>query len=117
VVEKRSGESGVSSTPGSADAVDVVINVGGEIEVDNVHDVGDIKTARGDVSGNKDSNPADLEGPQGVLTLPLGLITVNAGRVDIVLPQLVLQAVNNQPTRKEKKEYMSERDTSKNEEI
>ena len=96
MVEERGGEPGVSSTSGSADAVDIVVDVGGEIKVDNVHDVGDIKTTGGNVSGNEDPNPANLEGPEGVLTLPLSLVTVNAGSVDVVLPQLVLEAAHRE---------------------
>lgn len=53
VVEEGSGKTNVSYSTSSTDSVDVLVNVRGKIEVDDVSDVGDIKTSSGDLLKKK----------------------------------------------------------------
>jgi len=43
------------------DAVDVVVNISGEVEVDHVDHVGDVETARRNVRSHQDGRAASAE--------------------------------------------------------
>lgn len=65
--------------------MDVVINVGGEIIVDNVGDVGNIQTTSSNGSSNHNGAASVTEELEGALTLTLGAVTVDrSGREALV---------------------------------
>lgn len=76
-VEERSGNTSVSSTTRATDAVDVVINVGGEVVVDDVGDIGNIQTTGSNSSSDQDGAATVAEELEGALTLTLSAVTVN----------------------------------------
>jgi hypothetical protein len=61
-VEEGSGVTRVSGTAGTTDTMDVVVNVRREIVIDDVRDVGNIKTTCCDSSGYQDGGAACTEG-------------------------------------------------------
>jgi len=65
--------------------VDVVINVGGEIIVDDMGDIGNIQATSGDSRGNQDRAHAVAKLVQGLFTLPLCAITVNRVGAEILV--------------------------------
>lgn len=79
VVEEGRGTTNVSSATGTTDAMNVVVNVGGKVVVDNVHDVGDVEATGGDGGGDEDGANTGTEGLEGLFTLGLGAVTVDAG--------------------------------------
>jgi hypothetical protein len=84
-VEESSGNTSVSCTSGTTDAMNVVVDVGGKIVVDDVSDVRDIKTTGSDGSGHENGAASRTEHLQRLLTLALGAVTVNGcGRETLV---------------------------------
>lgn len=94
-VEESSSNTGVASTAGTTDTMNVVINVGGEIVVDNVGDVGNIQTTGSNSSGNQDRALAIAEKLEGTLTLTLGTITVNRGGGEVLVDQEIRKGVGH----------------------
>jgi hypothetical protein len=94
-VEEGSGDTSVAGTTGTTDAMDVIVDVTGEIIVDDVGDVGDVQTTGGDSGCNHDRSLTSPEGVQGVLTLPLGAVTVNGGGGHVVTVQEVAQHISH----------------------
>ena len=83
-VEEGGGATSVSSTTSTTDTVNIVIDVGGEIVVDDVGNIGDIETTGSDSSGNHNGSATLTESLEGHFTFPLGSVTVNrCGRVVI----------------------------------
>lgn len=78
-VEERCGSTGVSGTTGTTDTMNVVVDVGGQIVVHDVGDVGNIETTGSNGGRNKDGGTAGPESLQRHLTLALGAVTVDGG--------------------------------------
>ena len=70
-------------TAGAADAVDVILIGRREVIVDDVRNGGDIEAACGDVGRHEDTYLPCFEGLQRANACIVGLITVNALRVDM----------------------------------
>ena len=94
-VEEGSGDTGVTSTTRTTDTVDVVVDVGGQIVVDDVGDVGDIQTTGGDGGGDKDGAAAGPEEVEGALTLALSAVAVDGGGGEALVEQEVGQGVGH----------------------
>jgi hypothetical protein len=77
LVDEREGATGVSGTACTTDAVDVIVDVGREVVVDDLGDVRDIQATGGDVRCTHDRRITALERAEGILTLTLTLVTVN----------------------------------------
>ena len=73
--------------------MDVVVDAIGEVEVNNIGHVGDVEAAAGDVCRHHDRSVAALEGPEGVFTLSLGLVTVDGAGGEPLGAQDVLDVV------------------------
>ena len=56
---------------GAADAVDVRVGVLGDVEAEDVRQVGDVEAAAGDVGGDEELDLAGAEGGQGAIALAL----------------------------------------------
>jgi hypothetical protein len=61
----------VAGAAGAADAMGVGVAVLGDVEVDDVGDVGDVDAAGGDVSGDQDRHLATIEAGERLLALRL----------------------------------------------
>ncbi len=57
--------------------MDVLLDVGRQVEVDDVLDVRDVETAGGNGRGDEDRGPSTAELPQGLLALTLRAVTVD----------------------------------------
>jgi len=75
------------------DAVHVVVDVVGQVEVDDVRDVWDVEAARCHIGRDQDRGAAGTERAQRLLTLLLRAVTVNGGRRIALRAQEVLKRV------------------------
>lgn len=71
----------------------VVVNVRGEIEVDDMRDVRDVQPACGDVRGDADACAATAEALERLLTLLLRAVAVDGRGGEVVARQPVLELV------------------------
>ncbi len=94
IVDKGGGKAGVSSAPGTTNAVDIVIDCIREVIVDDVHDIRDIETAGCDVCGNEDWCDASAEGTKSILALALGSVAMNGRDFEFMLVQEMLQHIS-----------------------
>jgi len=94
-VEKGSRNTRISSTAGTTNAVDIVVNVRGEVVVDDVRDIGDIKATSGNCSGNQDRAASIAEELESPLTLSLSAITVDRRGREILVDQEVRERVGH----------------------
>ena len=94
-VEKRSRDTDVTSTTSTTDTVYIVVDVRREVVVDDMRDVGDIKTASSDSSRNKDGGAASPEGLEGRLTLALSTVAVDGGSREVVAQEEVGEHVGH----------------------
>lgn len=88
-VEEGGGDTSVSGTSSTTDTVDVVVDVGGQVVVDDVLNIGDIQTSSSDSSGHKDWAASSTEHLQSTLTLALGTITVDGGRWEALVDEVI----------------------------
>ena len=83
-VEERGSDTDVAGTASTTDTVDVVVDVRGQVVVDDVRDVRDIETTSSNGSSDKDGRATRTEGLQGRLTLALSAVTVNGRSREVV---------------------------------
>lgn len=94
-VEKGSCDTRVTSTTSTTNTVNVVVNVGGEIVVDDVGDVGDIKTTGGNSSSHHDGAATVAEELQGTLTLALGAVSVDRCGGEVLVDEEVGERISH----------------------
>lgn len=94
-VEEGSGHTGVSGTTSTANTVNVVVNIGGEIVVDDVGDIGNIKTTSGNRGSHHDRAAAIAEELQSTFTLTLGAVTVNCRGREALVDEEVRQRIRH----------------------
>ena len=94
-VEESSGNTSVSGTTGTTDAVNIVINIGREIVVDDVGDVGNIQTTSSDSSSDQNGAATVAEHLQSALTLTLSAVTVNGSGGEVLVDQEVGQRISH----------------------
>lgn len=92
-VEEGSRDTSVASTAGTTDTVYVVINVGRQVIVHNVRDIGDIETTGSDGSCNKDGATAVTEHVKSALTLTLGAVAVDRRGWEVLVDEEVGQRI------------------------
>jgi hypothetical protein len=92
-VEEGSGDTSVTGTSSTTDTVDVVVNVGGEIVIDDVGDVWNIETTSGNSSSHQDGAPSVAEHLKSTLTLTLSTVTVDGGGRKLLVDEEVGQRV------------------------
>ena len=93
LVDKGKGGTSVTSTTGTTNPVDVVVNVAGKVVVDNLRDIGDVQTTTSNIGGTHDGSVAALEAAKGILALPLGLVAVNGAGGEALGTENVLEVV------------------------
>jgi hypothetical protein len=94
-VEEGSGDTSVTRTTGTTNAVNVVINIGGKIIVNDVGDVWNIKTTSSDSSSNQNRATSGAEHLQSTFTLTLGAITVNSSCREALVQQEVGESIRH----------------------
>lgn len=72
--EQRCGDAEVAGAAGTTNLVHVLVNVGRQVKVDDVRDVGDIQTTGSDRCRNQDGGLACAEGLESILALALGAV-------------------------------------------
>lgn len=60
-IEERSAHTNIAGTSRSSNTVNIIINIAGEVIVDDMGDVGDIETTSSNSSGNHDGSLASPE--------------------------------------------------------
>eukprot|EP00038_Savillea_parva_P005918 m.160642 g.160642 ORF g.160642 m.160642 type:complete len:426 (+) comp11975_c0_seq1:158-1435(+) len=94
VVEETRGGTDIASTSGTTNAVNVLIDILGQIKVDNVLDIGNIKTTCRHRRCHHNGCAARLERFQRILTLKLCPVAVNRrGRVALTV-QVLLERIS-----------------------
>jgi hypothetical protein len=88
-VEEGSGDTSVTCTTSTTDSVNVVINIGWKIVIDNVDNVRDIQTSGCNGCSNKDWASTVSEHLQSTLTLALSTISVNGCGREVLVDQEV----------------------------
>ncbi len=91
--EETDGVSSLLGPTGSADAVHVVVDGLGQIDVDNVLDVLDVQSSSGDVGGHQNIGVAHSELVEGVVSGTLGHIAVELLRLDALGVQVLDEVV------------------------
>jgi hypothetical protein len=94
-VEKRSADTGVTRAAGTSDAMDIVINVAGQIIVDDMGDVGNVKSTGSNGRSYHDRSPASSKGLESHLSFTLGTVTVDGRSGEVVAHQEVAQHVRH----------------------
>lgn len=94
-VEKGSGNASVAGTASTTNAVDIVVNVRGQVIVDNVRDIGNVQTTGSNSSGNENGAVAVAEKLESLLTLALGSVAVNARGREALINQIVRKGVGH----------------------
>ena len=93
LADECDGSAFVARATGTADAVDVVVDVGGQVIVENDADVGDVEAARGDVGSYEHWAASNAEHVQRLLALPLRAVSVDGRGLDALVLQCVLERV------------------------
>ena len=78
-IEEGGGDTRVTGTARTTNTMDVVVDVAGQVVVDDVGDIGNIETTGGDGGRDEDGRAAGAEGVERHLTLALGAVTVDGG--------------------------------------
>ena len=94
-VEEGGGSSSVSCTTGTTDSVNVIVNVGRKIVVDDVSDLGNIESSSGDGGSNHDGSPARSESLESEFTFALSTVTVNRGSLEVVLGEETFEEIGH----------------------
>mmetsp|Transcript_20121 Transcript_20121/g.41456 ORF Transcript_20121/g.41456 Transcript_20121/m.41456 type:complete len:499 (-) Transcript_20121:512-2008(-) len=92
-VDERKRATSVSGTTGTSNSVNVVVNVGWEIVVDHIGDIGNIQTTTCDIGSCHNGGNSALETAQGIFTFTLRLVSVNGASRESVLAQDVFEVV------------------------
>jgi hypothetical protein len=94
-VEESCRDTCVTSTTSTTNSVNVVIDVGWEIIVDDVGDIGNVKTTSSNSGGDQDWATTVSEHLEGTFTLTLSTITVNGGGREVLVDQEVGEGVSH----------------------
>ncbi|KAF3062751.1 hypothetical protein CFAM422_010726 [Trichoderma lentiforme] len=94
-VEEGGSNTSVSSTAGTTNSVDVIIDISGKVVVDDVGDVGNIKTTSSNSSSHQDGAASVAEELESTLTLTLSPVSVNGGGREALVDEEVGQRVGH----------------------
>lgn len=94
-VQESSGNTSVTSTTGTTDSVNVIIDIRGQVIRDDVGDVGDIQTTSSNSSCNHDGAATGTEHVQGTLTLALSAVSVNRGGGEVLAEQEIREGIGH----------------------
>ena len=94
-VEEGGGYTSVTSTTGTTDTMNVIIDVGGKVIVDDVGDIRDVEATSSNSGCNHDGSVTLTEGLESRFTLPLGSIAVNRRSRVIVGDEVVTEDIGH----------------------
>ena len=94
-IEECGGDPGVAGAPCTTDSMDVIVNVAGEIVIDDMGDVGDIETTSGDGCGDHDWCLSATEHFKGTFSFALSAISVDGGGGEVGVEEKVGQGVGS----------------------
>lgn len=94
-VEESGSGTSVTGTTSSTDSVNVVVNVGRKIVVDNVRNVGDIETSSGDSGSDHDGGSARSESFESEFTFTLSTVSVNRSSLEVVLSEETFEEISH----------------------
>ncbi len=87
LLDEGEGGAGGGAATGATDAMDVIFVSVGEIEVDNVTDIGDIETTSGHIGGDENLNSPLLEETERALALTLALVAMDGVGLETAFDQ------------------------------
>eukprot|EP00050_Salpingoeca_kvevrii_P012969 m.26036 g.26036 ORF g.26036 m.26036 type:complete len:636 (-) comp4524_c0_seq1:67-1974(-) len=93
LVKERRGDAEVADATGTADAVDVLLDIAGKVVVDDMLDVGNVETAGSNCRGDENGGAARAEAVEGVLALALRAVAVDRRAREALVVEKVLEAV------------------------
>jgi hypothetical protein len=94
-IEECSRHTRVARTPGTTDTMDVVVNVGRKIVVDDVSDIRDIKSSSSNCGGNHDGSASSSERLESRFTLALSAVAMDGSSRKIVSHQKVAEHIGH----------------------
>lgn len=94
-VEESSRDTGVSSTTGTTDTVNIVVNVGWQIIVDHMGDIGNVESTGSNSGSHQDGAAAVTEVLKGTLTLTLSAVTVNGSGWEVLVDEEFGQRISH----------------------
>ncbi|ROW15354.1 hypothetical protein VPNG_02370 [Cytospora leucostoma] len=94
-VEECGGDTSVTSTAGTTNTVHVVVDVGGQVVVHNVGDVGNIETTGSNSSCDQDGATSVTEHVESTLTLALSAVAVDGSCWEALVDEEVGQGVRH----------------------
>ncbi len=94
-VEERSGDTSVTGTSSTTNAVNVVIDISWEIVVDDMGDVWNIKTTSSNSGSDQDWAASVAEHLESTLTLALCAVTMNGGGWKVLVDQEIRQRIGH----------------------
>lgn len=94
-VEEGGSNTSVSSTAGTTNSVDVIVDISGKVVVDDVGDVGDIKTTSSNSSSHQDGAASVAEELESAFTLTLSPVSVDGGGGEALVDEEVGQRVGH----------------------
>ena len=94
-VEESGRSTSVTSTTSTTNTMNVVVNVGWKIVIDNMGDVGNVKTTSSNSGSNKNWAVSSAEHLQSTLALTLSTIAVNGGSREMLVDEEVAEIVGH----------------------
>mmetsp|Transcript_23476 Transcript_23476/g.65168 ORF Transcript_23476/g.65168 Transcript_23476/m.65168 type:complete len:498 (-) Transcript_23476:1400-2893(-) len=93
LVHERKRVTGVTRTSGTTDSVHVVVNVGGQIEIDHLGNIGDVQPTTGNIGCGHHRSVSTLEAAKGIFSFALRLVPMNGAGRETVIAQTVLEII------------------------
>lgn len=93
IVIKRRGQSRVPRTRRSSNPMDIIINIIAQVIIDDMHDVLDIQSSRGNSGGDQDGAPTGFEGFQGQLAFTLASVAMKGDAGEMFVVKDVVEVV------------------------
>ena len=94
-VEEGGGDTSVTCTTGTTDTMNIIIDVGGKVIVDDMGDIGDVEATSSNSGCNHDGSVTLTEGLESRFTFSLGSITMNRRSGVIVGDEVVTQDIGH----------------------
>mmetsp|Transcript_5855 Transcript_5855/g.9060 ORF Transcript_5855/g.9060 Transcript_5855/m.9060 type:complete len:341 (-) Transcript_5855:463-1485(-) len=93
LVDKRSGKTCLSSTTGTTNTMNVLVDVGWHVKVHNMDDIADVKTTRSHIGRNQEATLATLKLVESHLTLVLSAVSMDGDGRKTLRAQKVFERV------------------------
>lgn len=94
-IEESSGDTSVTGTTGTTNSVNIVVDIGGQVIVDDVGNIRNIETTGGNSSGNQNWATSATEELQSAFTLALSAVTMDGGCREALVDEEVGQRISH----------------------